>query len=151
MREANHRSPPIPEDQAAEEETIGQWNAGVNVTVPEKTSEGVDQSDTFWNRNPADQYAPRQPDPIVAHRATPKKKRRVFMWVTLAINALMAIWLITGLTTVESCAGKTGDALSICQAGQAGSAIGAFIIVVVWGMVDLIIGVIYLVTRKRRS
>lgn len=80
---------------------------------------------------------------------TPRKKRRVFMWVTLAVNALFLFWFISGVSTGESCSGLTGDALTTCQAGQAGTAIGAFIVIVLWAMVDIILGVIYLVTRKR--
>ena len=79
----------------------------------------------------------------------PRKKRRVFMWVILAVNALFLLWVIAGAKTGNSCSNLTGDALTTCQAGQAGTAIGVFLIIVFWAMVDIILGVIYMVTRKR--
>lgn len=79
----------------------------------------------------------------------PRKKRRVFMWVILAVNALFLVWFISGLTSGETCTGKTGDALTTCQAGQVGTGIGVFLILFIWALVDVILGVIYMVTRRR--
>lgn len=87
----------------------------------------------------------------------PHRKPRIFMWVILAINALFLVWIIMGTqgaaSSVQDCSTLTGDALDMCNAGNTGTAIGAsigvFLIVAFWAFVDVILGVIYLVTRKR--
>jgi hypothetical protein len=81
----------------------------------------------------------------------PKRKVRVFTWVILAINALFLIWVIAG---VASGSGHATDCGSLDQntcdsASHVGTAIGVGIIVFLWAAADLILGVIWLVTRKR--
>ena len=50
----------------------------------------------------------------------------------------------------ESCAGMTGDDLAACEAGTAiGAGIGAFMIIFLWMLVDVILLVIFLVTKKK--
>jgi hypothetical protein len=82
-----------------------------------------------------------------------RRKRRVFMWVILAINALFLWWIIAGAGgTADDCAGKVGQALEDCQTGTAiGSGIAVVFIIFLWAMVDIILGVIYLVTRRRNE
>jgi hypothetical protein len=89
-------------------------------------------------------------DSIPEQRA-PKRKKRVFMWVFLAIQTLFIIWIIAGASNAsDNCAGKVGDALKLCQnATGVGAGIGIFIIVFFWVMVDLILGITYLITRRR--
>jgi hypothetical protein len=84
--------------------------------------------------------------------AQPKrKKRRIFRWVFLAIQALFIIWIISGVSGAsDNCAGETGQALEACQAGTAvGGTIGVFMIVFLWLAVDVILGVGYLIFRKK--
>ena len=83
--------------------------------------------------------------------AKPKKKRHIFRWVFLAIQALFLIWIITGVSGAsDNCAGEVGDALEACQAGTAvGAGIGVFMIVFLWLAVDVILGVGYLIFRKK--
>jgi hypothetical protein len=125
-------------------------------------------------QQPGQEYPPQvgyyQPPP------PPRRKRRVFLWVFLAIQVLFAIWLATGLATVNTaapasqvaaacyhhgwyplftsqtdCVKHYGGALT--DAGDAGKAIGAGLIVVFWMVVDVILGVSYgvykLATRGR--
>lgn len=80
------------------------------------------------------------------------RKRGVFGWVVLvlfwAFNALMAFWMIAGL----GAAGRTlNEAASEAeQAGAAvGTAIGAMMILVMWGFGALILGLMVLLTRGR--
>ena len=82
---------------------------------------------------------------------TPKKKRHVFRWVFLAIQALFLIWIVSGVSGAsDNCAGRTGQALESCQAGTAvGAGIGVFMIVFLWVAVDVILGVGYLIFRKK--
>lgn len=89
-----------------------------------------------------------QPTEPTAER--PRKKRRVFMWVFLAIQALFIIWLITGIASVSDSAGKdcgTLDPEACTAATQIGGGIGFLLIIGLWVMVDFILGVGYLIVR----
>jgi hypothetical protein len=91
---------------------------------------------------------PEQPSP-----PKPRKKRRILMWAILAINALFLWWIIAGVGgNADNCAGKIGQELEDCQtATNIGTGIGVIFIVFLWAMVDVILGVIYLVTRRRNE
>ena len=87
-------------------------------------------------------------------RPEPKKgsrlpRWRVMTWVILAFNVLMLVWLISALAaTSGNCEGEVGDALDACETGTAiGAGIGIFLLVAFWAFVDVILGVIWLVTR----
>lgn len=81
----------------------------------------------------------------------PKKKVRVFTWVILAINILFLIWIIAGIASSSGHATNCGtlDQSTCDSARDAGAAIGVGVIVFFWAAVDVILGVIWLVTRKR--
>ncbi|TQE31597.1 hypothetical protein SipoB123_01630 [Streptomyces ipomoeae] len=88
----------------------------------------------------------------------PKKRRRVFLWIFLAIQVLFLIWLITGAAsssgTPEECRGLTGDDLKLCEdANDVGTTIGVGLIIGLWAAVDIILGFTYVVYRlaSRRS
>jgi hypothetical protein len=88
---------------------------------------------------------PQQPAP-----QQPRKRRRVFMWMILAINALFLIAVIAAFNIESSCQGMTGDELSACQAGEGiGKGLVFLFLLFVWAVVDVILGVIFVVTRKR--
>jgi hypothetical protein len=112
---------------------------------------------------PPAQYPPPRP-------AAPRRKRRVFLWVFLAIQALFILWLAVGLATTHTgpaaaqlaqgcyhhawyplfksqadCVQHYGAALQ--DAGNAGKAIGAGLIVVAWAVVDFFLAVGYGVWR----
>jgi hypothetical protein len=78
-------------------------------------------------------------------------KWRVFTWVILVINILFLVWVIAGgSSAANNCDGMTGQALDNCQAGTAiGATIGIGVIIFLWALVDVILGVIWLVTRPR--
>jgi hypothetical protein len=136
-----------------------------------------------------DPYPQRQPRygqelyPPQGHRQqpyqqAPHRRRRVFLWVFLAIQALFVIWIITAVATVHTgptqaqlaqgcydhnwyplfksqadCVQHYGGALN--AAGTAGKAIGVGLVIVFWMVVDVILGVSYgvyrLATRSRNS
>jgi hypothetical protein len=75
---------------------------------------------------------------------------RIFTWVILAFNVIMLIWVITGTASGESCSGKTGYDLTECEAGQAGTGIGVFLVILLWALGDIILGVLWLVTKPRK-
>lgn len=85
--------------------------------------------------------------------ATPKRKRRIFPWVFLAVQAIFLAWIIFGVSgaaAADNCAGMTGQQLDACQAGSAvGSGIGFFLVIALWVAADFILGVGYLIFRKR--
>jgi len=81
----------------------------------------------------------------------PRKRRRIFRWVFLAIQVAFLVWIITGIAgNSDNCAGKAGDALKACQAGTTvGTGIGVALIIGLWVAVDIILGITYLIIRKR--
>jgi hypothetical protein len=107
--------------------------------------------------------------------AKPRPRRRVFLWIFLAIQALFIVWIITGIAGTHTgptaaqiasgcyhhawyplfksqadCVTHYGSALQ--DAGNAGKAIGVGLMVAFWFVVDVILGVSYgvykLATRK---
>ncbi|MFG2127615.1 hypothetical protein ACGFNV_07420 [Streptomyces sp. NPDC048751] len=82
----------------------------------------------------------------------PKKRRRVFLWLFLAVQIAFLIWVITGAAsgsgTPEDCRGLTGDDLKLCEdAGDVGTTIGVGLIIGLWAAVDVILGFTYVVYR----
>ncbi|WP_239008495.1 hypothetical protein [Streptomyces sp. Tue 6075] len=87
----------------------------------------------------------RQPQPPPR---SPRKKHRVFLGVQL----LFLIWLIAGIAsgsgTPEDCG--TLDKQACNDAENAGTAIGVGLIIVLWAVVDVILGITYAVHRLAR-
>ena len=96
----------------------------------------------------------------------PRKRRRVFLWFFLAVQALFVIWLVVGLATTHTgptatdlapvcyshhwyplfksqadCVTHYGGALQ--TAGNAGKALGAGLIIMFWVVVDVLLGIGY--------
>ena len=105
--------------------------------------------------------------PSAAPQTAPRRKRRVFLWIFLAIQALFVVWLIVGIAgnahsinpeTVAQChhqAASMGMTQAQCVswlggAAKTGTAIGAALIVVVWVVVDFLTGVTYGIYRLAR-
>jgi len=90
-------------------------------------------------------YAPQPPAPA-------RKKRRMFLWFFLAVQALFLIWIISGI------AGASGDpsdcgslSKEACNDAEAvGTGIGVFLVVVLWMVVDFLLGVGYAIYRLAR-
>ena len=83
--------------------------------------------------------------------AAAKQKVRAFTWVILVINVLFLIWVIAGAASSSGDATNCGslDQDTCNSAEDAGTAIGVFLIVMFWAAVDLILGIVWLVTRRR--
>ncbi|MER6961510.1 hypothetical protein [Streptomyces sp. NPDC000618] len=99
---------------------------------------------------------PQEPQLIGYHQdgttLQPKKRRRIFLWLFLAIQILFLIWVITGAAsgsgTPEGCQGLTGNDLKLCEdAGDVGTTIGVGLIIGLWAAVDVILGFTYVVYR----
>jgi hypothetical protein len=72
------------------------------------------------------------------------------MWVILAINVLFLVVTISMFNIESSCQGMTGEDLELCQAGEGiGKGIAFFAVLFSWALVDIILGVIFMVTRGR--
>ena len=91
------------------------------------------------------------PQPQYAQPAPAKRRHRIFPWAFLAIQALFIIWIIAG---ARSAASSPQDCQYLTQqecrnAANAGAAIGAGLIIALWAFADVILGVGYLVLRRR--
>lgn len=94
----------------------------------------------------------------------PRRKRRVFLWVFLAIQLMFIIWLIAGTASTGS--GINASVVAQCHhqaagmgmtqaqcvsflggAAKTGTAIGAGLVVVVWLVVDFFLGVGYVIYK----
>jgi hypothetical protein len=117
-----------------------------------------------WQANPQAYYPQQQP-------AAPRKKRRVFLWVFLAIQVIFIIWIIAGAASnpagpttaqqaAQQCAGGGWQGLfksqadcqvhyahALNEASAAGKGIGVALIVVVWIVVDFFLGLGYGIYR----
>lgn len=102
---------------------------------------------------------------------TPRKKRRVFLWVFLAIQVIFIIWIIAGAASnpagpttaqqaAQQCAGGGWQGLfksqadcqvhyahALNEASAAGKGIGVALIVIVWIVVDFFLGLGYGIYR----
>lgn len=105
------------------------------------------------------QYQPAQP--------VRRKKRRIFLWVFLAIQVIFIAWLISA--AVQSTGASSGDIASTCGNGQwqglwksysdcaahsgvvaahdVGKGIAIGVIVVIWIVVDFLVGLTYGIYR----
>jgi hypothetical protein len=113
-------------------------------------------------------YPPPQYQPP---RNPPRRKRRVFLWVFLGVQALFVIWLATGIAAhpagptaaqqaAQQCANggwyplfksaadcQVHYAHGLTEAGNAGTAIGVAVVVFLWTITDIILGISYGVYR----
>ncbi|MGH3325983.1 MAG: hypothetical protein ACRDOV_16380 [Streptomyces sp.] len=98
----------------------------------------------------ATQYQP--PVPGASNRVRRKffPRWRVFTWVILAFNLIMLTWVILGASSGPDCGGKTGDALTQCEAGQVGTGIGVFGLILIWALGDIILGVLWMITKPHK-
>ena len=94
-------------------------------------------------------HTPEQVSYPEATKSKPRKKRRIFLWVFLAVQALFLIWIIAGASTAS---GQATDCGSLSQqacndASDIGTGIGVFLIIVLWCFVDFLLAVGYVIYR----
>jgi ribosomal protein S27E len=72
---------------------------------------------------------------------------RPFTWVILALQLPFAMWLVVALTRSDTTCPKDQFA-EFCQAGKTlGMTVGVVLILLIWGLVDVILGVSWVVTN----
>jgi hypothetical protein len=114
-------------------------------------------------------------DSITTAPVEAPKRKRVFMWAFLGIQALFLIWIIAGIASAHNAPDPAAVA-SVCQnggwqglfsseqdcmvhyanglqqAGNAGTAIGAGLVIVLWAVTDVILGIgRFIVVTARRG
>jgi len=137
----------------------------LNVTPPPGPADRPVYAES-WPPSPGG-YA--QPEPWPQEPSKPRRKR-VFLWAFVAVQAVFILWLVVGLATVHTgpsagdlaagcynghwyplfqsqadCVTHYGHALQ--EAGNVGKGLGAAIIVGLWLAADFLMGVSYLVYR----
>jgi hypothetical protein len=79
-------------------------------------------------------------------------KWRPFTWVILIVNILFLVWIIGGIAssggTPQDCGTLSEQTCNDAEA--VGTAIGVGIIFFLWALTDVILGVVWLVTRPKR-
>lgn len=88
---------------------------------------------------------------VANEEVRPMPKWRPFTWVIVVINVLFLVWIIAGVAgTSDSCGGMSGEELEVCEAATAiGASIGVGIIMFLWVLADVILGILWLVTRPK--
>jgi hypothetical protein len=78
-------------------------------------------------------------------------KWRPFTWVIVIINVLFLVWIVAGVAGLaDECADEAANLRDACEAGTAvGATIGVGIIIGLWAFVDVILGVLWLVTKPK--
>ncbi len=69
----------------------------------------------------------------------------------LVVQGLFVAWIISTVVTINSQGTCKGDAYAdACEAGQAvGIALSVLVILFLWALVDVILGVIWVVTNRK--
>lgn len=78
---------------------------------------------------------------------------RIFTWIVLAINIGFLVWIIGGTVGAANdipgyCAERSDPA--VCEAASAtGTGIGVLLIVFLWVAADVILGILWLITKPK--
>lgn len=87
-----------------------------------------------------------------AQPVQPKKRKRVFMWSFLVIQAIFLIWIIAGIAyaggNTDTCG--TLSAQTCADASNVGTAIGVGLVIGLWVAVDVILGISRLIVVHSR-
>ena len=79
-------------------------------------------------------------------------KWRKATWVLTIWNAFVILWLATAIGGVGplSCAGETGAALAVCEAGvNIGQSLGLSFVLIVWVIGFVAFGLVWLTSRPK--
>lgn len=78
---------------------------------------------------------------------------RIFTYVILVVNLIMLIWVISGAASGSGQPSDCGSlsAESCNDAQNVGTAIGVGILIFLWVALDVILGIIWLITNRRKT
>ncbi len=74
---------------------------------------------------------------------------RIFTWVVVAFNVIMLIWIITGAASVSHSPCHDLSTQTCTAAREVGGGIAVAALIALWVAGDVILGVIWMVTRPR--
>ncbi len=140
-----------PTDEETVDHALGEFIAR---PVPRPEKRGCDE----WV-DPEDEAAKVAQDAALASLKAQRAKGgrlpalRFGSWILLSFNVFMAFLLVSGIigATQGACAGLTGDDLDLCRAAAAiGTSIGVGIVLFVWAIIDVILFIVWFVTRSRQ-
>ncbi|MCX5559301.1 hypothetical protein [Streptomyces sp. NBC_00038] len=119
------------------------WGARPPSSPPSQPSRWPEPQQASPPGQPPYQWQPAPP---------PRKRRRIFFWIFLAVQILFLIWVIAGAAsgsgTPESCSGLTGDSLQLCKdASDIGTTIGVGLVIAFWVATDFILALTYVIYR----
>lgn len=81
-----------------------------------------------------------------------RRKYHVGMWLFLLVQAIFVIWIITGIaTSAPDCSNSGLDVQTCKDAAAAGTAVGVGIVFLFWAVVDVILGMVWLVVHFARK
>lgn len=89
-------------------------------------------------------------DTIERTESPPKKRKRIFLWVFLAVQLIFIIWIATGANSAQSTSCSGLSAQDCQNAKDVGTTIGVGLIIFLWAAVDVILGLTYGVYRLAR-
>ena len=78
---------------------------------------------------------------------------RPLTWIIIVVQLLFLWWLIAGMSSTSQQAAECANQAysDACEAGTAiGGGIAFFMIILLWALIDVILGVIWMVTNKSR-
>ena len=105
-----------------------------------------------WTDQNGPTAPPTSPYSSTATQLTPqpaKKKRRIFLWVFLAIQVLFIAWIIAGLILTRDATDCSGLDQATCEAtANPDARAGLFFLFVYWMMGDILLAVGYGIYRS---
>ena len=78
---------------------------------------------------------------------------RIFTYLILIFNLIMLIWVIAGIAGSSGTPSDCGslDAATCNDAESVGTGIGIALLILFWALMDVILGVLWLVTNRKKS
>ncbi|MDR7086595.1 hypothetical protein J2X11_001434 [Aeromicrobium panaciterrae] len=108
----------------------------------------------WWDGNEWTEHFQADVGPLVGQATSEpkKKKKRVFLWVFMAVQVLFIVWVVGGASTGSGNPSDCGSLdLETCNAASdVGTSIGVALIVAFWVVVDFLMAVVYGVYRLAR-
>jgi hypothetical protein len=85
-------------------------------------------------------------------KEAPMPRWRPFTWIIVVVNVVFLLWIVSTFAGAsDSCSGESGQVKDVCETlATVGASIGVALVALVWALADVILGVLWLVTRQGR-